>query len=69
MNKDVLIDVGSQLARLRMYPIFDICHYLITALHVRDDIQQYPAGEKRTDAEAFRDERSDRVYVKFSIVD
>ncbi|UJR09127.1 hypothetical protein I4U23_013374 [Adineta vaga] len=42
MNKEALIDIGSQLSRLRLYPIFDICHYLITALHVREDIQQYP---------------------------
>ncbi len=44
MNKEVLIDVGSQLAHLRMYPLFDTCHYLLTALQVRDDIQQYQTG-------------------------
>ncbi|CAF0876782.1 unnamed protein product [Adineta steineri] len=42
MNKEVLIDIGLQLAHLRMYPLFDMCHYLLTAIHVRDDIQQYP---------------------------
>ena len=45
MNKEVLIDVGAQLARLRMYPVFDMCHYLLTALQVREDIQQHPTGE------------------------
>jgi hypothetical protein len=45
MNKEILIDVGSQLARLRMYPVFDTCHYLLTALQVRDDIQQHQAGK------------------------
>ncbi|UJR37073.1 hypothetical protein I4U23_029777 [Adineta vaga] len=44
MNKEVLIDVGSQLAHLRMYPVFDTCHYLLTALQVRDDIQQHQSG-------------------------
>jgi hypothetical protein len=46
MNKEILIDVGSQLAHLRMYPLFDMCHYLLTALHVRDDIQQYQTGKR-----------------------
>lgn len=41
MNKEVLIDVGTQLGHLRMYPLFDMCHYLLTALQVREDIQQY----------------------------
>ncbi len=45
MNKEVLIDVGSQLSHLRMYPVFDLCHYLLTALQVRDDIQQHQAGK------------------------
>ena len=45
MNKEVLIDVGAQLARLRMYPVFDMCHYLLTALQVREDIQQHPTGK------------------------
>jgi hypothetical protein len=29
------------LAHLRMYPVFDVCHYLLTSLQVRDDIQQH----------------------------
>jgi hypothetical protein len=41
MNKEVLVDFGSQLAHVRMYPVFDVCHYLLTALQVRDDIQQH----------------------------
>jgi hypothetical protein len=44
MNKEVLIDFGSQLAHLRMYPFFDICHYLLTALQVHDDIQQHQSA-------------------------
>lgn len=44
MSKEVFIEIGSQLGRLRMYPVFDICHYLLTALQVRDDIQQHQAG-------------------------
>jgi hypothetical protein len=44
MNKEVLIDVGAQMAHFRMYPLFDMCHYLIIALQVRDDIQQYQTG-------------------------
>jgi len=44
MNKEVLVDVGAQLAHLRMYPVFDTCHYLLTALQVRDDIQLHQAG-------------------------
>jgi hypothetical protein len=46
MNKEVLIDIGSQLIHLRMYPLFDMCHYLLIALQVRDDIQQYQTGSK-----------------------
>ena len=45
MNKEVLIDIGTQLGQLRMYPVFDMCHYLLTALHVREDIQQYQTGK------------------------
>lgn len=44
MSKEVFIELGSQLGRLRMYPVFDVCHYLLTALQVRDDIQQHQAG-------------------------
>ena len=44
MNKEILINVGSQLSHLRMYPLLDMCHYLFTALQVRDDIQQYQNG-------------------------
>ncbi|CAF0850665.1 unnamed protein product [Adineta ricciae] len=44
MNKDLFIDVGSQLAHLRMYPVFDTCHYLLTALQVRDDIILHQSG-------------------------
>jgi len=43
MNKEIFIDVGSQLAHIRMYPAFDICHYLLSALQVKDDIQQHQA--------------------------
>jgi hypothetical protein len=45
MNKEVLVDFGSQLVHVRMYPVFDVCHYLLTALQVRDDIQQHQAGK------------------------
>ncbi|CAF3536446.1 unnamed protein product [Rotaria sp. Silwood1] len=41
MNKELLIYIGSQLSHVRIYPLFDMCHYLLTALQVRDDIQQY----------------------------
>lgn len=44
MNKEVLIEIGSHMARLRMYPVFDTCHYLLIAMHVRDEIQQYQTG-------------------------
>ena len=44
MNKEILINLGSQLSQLRMYPLFDMCHYLFIALQVRDDIQQYQNG-------------------------
>jgi len=44
MNKEVLIDFGSQLAHIRMYPVLDVCHYLLVALQVRDDIQQNQAA-------------------------
>lgn len=44
MNKELLIYVGSQLSQIRLYPLFDTCHYLLTALQVRDDIQQYQTG-------------------------
>ena len=45
MNKEVLIDIDSQMGHLRMYPVFDACHYLLTALQVRDDIQQHQTGK------------------------
>ncbi|CAF3365894.1 unnamed protein product [Rotaria socialis] len=40
MNKELLIYIGSQLSQIRLYPLFDICHYLLIAIQVRDDIQQ-----------------------------
>ena len=44
MNK-VLINVGSQLTSVRLYPFFDICHYTFTALQIRDDTQQHQTGK------------------------
>lgn len=41
MSKELLIDLGSQLSHVRLYPFFDTCHYLLAALQVRDDIQQH----------------------------
>ncbi|CAF4308335.1 unnamed protein product, partial [Rotaria magnacalcarata] len=43
MNKELLIYIGSQLSQIRLYPLFDICHYLLIAIQVRDDIQQCQA--------------------------
>ncbi|CAF0771198.1 unnamed protein product [Rotaria sp. Silwood1] len=49
MNKEILIDVGSQLEHIRTYPLLDTCHYLLAALQVRDDIQQHqPATQNFT---------------------
>lgn len=56
MNKDLFIDVGSQLAHLRMYPVFDTCHYLLTALQVRDDIVLHQSGMLKNNLFAFPNE-------------
>lgn len=45
MNKEILLDVGSQLVHLKIYPLLDMCYYLFVALQVRDDIQQYQTGQ------------------------
>lgn len=47
MDKEVLIDIGAQISNLRIYPLFDSCHYLLTALQVREDIQQHQTGKNR----------------------
>ena len=54
MNKEILIDIGSHLSHLRTYPLLDICHYFLTALLVRDDIQQHQTGRKSLVFVSFR---------------
>jgi hypothetical protein len=69
MNKEVLVDVGSQLAHLRMYPVFDVCHYLLTSLQVRDDIQQHQTGKVLKYISCHRfDGLSERHFYSLSIL-
>lgn len=38
LDQEILLDAGAQLHRLKMYPYFDIAHYLLMIIEVRDDI-------------------------------
>ena len=37
MELDTVLEVASNLKRLKMYPYFDIAHYLLMCMAVRED--------------------------------
>ncbi|RCN51897.1 hypothetical protein ANCCAN_01985 [Ancylostoma caninum] len=38
MDQEILLDAGAQLHRLKMFPYFDIAHYVLMICEVRDDL-------------------------------
>ncbi|PIO73069.1 hypothetical protein TELCIR_04971 [Teladorsagia circumcincta] len=38
MDQEILLDAGAQLHRLKMFPYFDIAHYILMICEVRDDL-------------------------------
>ncbi|CAB55030.2 Trimeric intracellular cation channel type 1B.1 [Caenorhabditis elegans] len=38
LDQEILLDAGAQLHRLKMYPYFDVAHYLLMIIEVRDDL-------------------------------
>ena len=37
MEYEMLLDVAASLKRLKMYPYFDVAHYILACMAVRDD--------------------------------
>lgn len=40
MDSAVIEDVANTFAKLRMYPYFDICHYILMSIAVKEDTPQ-----------------------------
>lgn len=38
LDQDILLEAGAQLHRLKMFPYFDIAHYVLMIIEVRDDL-------------------------------
>ena len=38
LNPEIFLDVASRVQRLKMYPYFDIAHYTLMCMAVRDDL-------------------------------
>ncbi|WKX98115.1 hypothetical protein Q1695_013647 [Nippostrongylus brasiliensis] len=38
LDQEILLDAGAQLHRLKMFPYFDIAHYILMICEVRDDL-------------------------------
>jgi len=37
MDMDTVLEVAGAIKRLKMYPYFDICHYILNCMAVRED--------------------------------
>jgi len=38
IDQELFMDLASKVSRLRMYPYFDIAHYAMMVIAVRDDL-------------------------------
>ncbi|CAI4232659.1 unnamed protein product [Auanema sp. JU1783] len=38
LDQEILLEAGAQLHRLKMFPYFDIAHYILMIIEVRDDL-------------------------------
>ena len=45
IDQEVLEDYGLLLLKLKMFPYFDIAHYILMCLVVRDDIHLHQSGK------------------------
>lgn len=53
MDPQTFLDVATVVTKLKMYPYFDVAHYVLCCLAVRDDIVpqgELPAAEVLPDA-------------------
>jgi hypothetical protein len=44
IDKALLEEYGLILMKLKMFPYFDIAHYILMCYHVREDIHQHQTG-------------------------
>lgn len=42
MDPEAFLELANQVTKLKMYPYFDIAHYVISCLYMREDLS---AGE------------------------
>ena len=47
IDKATLEEYGLLLLKLKMFPYFDIAHYILMCYHVREDIHQHQPGTKK----------------------
>lgn len=38
MDPESFLDIANQVTKLKMYPYFDIAHYIISCLYMREDL-------------------------------
>lgn len=38
MDPMIFLDIANELTQLKMYPYFDVAHFIVTALYLRDDL-------------------------------
>lgn len=48
MDPQTFLDVATVVTKLKMYPYFDVAHYVLCCIAVRDDI--VPQGEQDSDS-------------------
>ena len=46
LDQETLETYGMFLLKLKMFPYFDIAHYVLMCLHVREDIHLHQSGSK-----------------------
>ena len=44
MDPESFLEMANQVTKLKMYPYFDVAHYVITCLYMREDLA---VGESR----------------------
>lgn len=38
MDPMIFLDLANELTKLKMYPYFDLAHFIVTGLYLRDDL-------------------------------
>lgn len=50
MDPESFLEMANQVTKLKMYPYFDVAHYVISCLYMREDLavgKSYSRCEKR----------------------